>query len=117
MYIHIKSYFVFIFKRGKLTGFHLFLIAQKLNLLQKSSDSEFTFFLLCMEVQKKLICIDKYRYLSFVKNIRKNNRVRLPYLLLLRTSVSACQHVYRVYYQVELSLGNQLDPENESELK
>ena len=63
-----------------------------------------------MELQKKIDCLDKYRYLSFVKNTRNKKRVQLP--CLPPTSASASQHLCRVYYQVQVWLGNQLDPED-----
>jgi len=43
-------------------------------------------------------CIDKYRYLTSVKNTPNNKQVQLS--CLPPTSVSAHQYVYRVYYQV-----------------
>ena len=58
---------------------------------------------------KKIDCIDKYRYLSFVKNTRNNKKVELS--CLPPTSASAYPHLYREYYQVQVWLGNQQDPE------
>lgn len=57
----------------------------------------------------KITCIDKYRYLSFAKQSRNKKRVQLA--CLPPTSASAQQHFYRVYYQVQVWLGNALDPE------
>ncbi|GBM17756.1 hypothetical protein AVEN_99640-1 [Araneus ventricosus] len=59
---------------------------------------------------KKIDSIDKYRYLSFVKNTRNNKRVQLS--CLPPTCAAAHQHLCRVYYQIQVSLGNELDPEN-----
>lgn len=59
---------------------------------------------------KKINCIDKYRYLTFVKNTRNNKQVQLS--CLPPTSASAQQHLFRVYYQVQIWLGNQLKPED-----
>jgi hypothetical protein len=59
---------------------------------------------------KKLTCLDKFRYLSFVKNTRNKKRVQLA--CLPPTSASAQQHLFWVYYQVQVWLGNKLDPED-----
>lgn len=59
---------------------------------------------------KKIDCIDKYRYLTFVKNTRNKKQVQLS--CLPPTSASAIQHLYRVYYQVQTWLGYQLNPED-----
>ncbi|PZC75227.1 hypothetical protein B5X24_HaOG206534 [Helicoverpa armigera] len=59
---------------------------------------------------KKITCINKYRYLTFVKHTRKNKQVQLS--CLPPTSESAIQHLNRVYYQVQTWLGNQLNPED-----
>jgi hypothetical protein len=59
---------------------------------------------------KKLTCVDKFRYLSFVKNTRNKKRVQLACLPPI--SASAQQHLFRVYYQVQVWLGNKLDPED-----
>ncbi|GBN63059.1 hypothetical protein AVEN_153470-1 [Araneus ventricosus] len=59
---------------------------------------------------KKIDSIDKYRYLSFVKNTRNNKHVQLS--CLPPTCAAAHQHLCRVYYQVQVSLGNELDNEN-----
>jgi len=68
-------------------------------------------FLLAMYgAPKKIDSIDKYRYLSFVKNTRSNKSVKLP--CLPPTSSNAYQHLYRVYYQVQVWLGNELNPED-----
>lgn len=71
---------------------------------------EFAFFLPCTELQKKITCIDKFRYVSFVKNTRNKKQVQLASLP--PTSASAQQHLLRVYYQVQVWLGNQLDPKD-----
>lgn len=54
--------------------------------------------------------IDKYRFLNFVKNTRNNKRVQLS--CLPPTSASAYQHVFCVFYQGQVWLGNQLNPED-----
>ncbi|GBN41199.1 hypothetical protein AVEN_170161-1 [Araneus ventricosus] len=70
-----------------------------------------TRFLLAMYgAPNKIDSIDKYRYLSFVKNTRNNKRVKLS--CLPPTSAAAYQHLCRVYYQVQVCLCNELDPEN-----
>ncbi|GBM58493.1 Alpha-catulin [Araneus ventricosus] len=70
-----------------------------------------TRFLLAMYgAPNKIDSIDKYRYLSFVKNTRNNKRIQLS--CLPPTSTAAYQHLCRVYYQVQVCLGNELDPEN-----
>ncbi|GBO28113.1 hypothetical protein AVEN_159858-1 [Araneus ventricosus] len=50
----------------------------------------------------KIDSIDKYRYLSFVKNTRNNKRVQLS--CLPPKSAAAYQHLCRVYYQVQVCL-------------
>lgn len=55
---------------------------------------------------KKITWLDKFRYLSFAKHTRNQKRVQLASLP--PTSASAQQHFYRVYYQVQVWLGNQL---------
>ncbi|XP_076677413.1 uncharacterized protein LOC143373765 [Andrena cerasifolii] len=59
---------------------------------------------------KKMTCLDKFRYVCFVKNTRNKKRVQLA--CLPPTSASAQQHLFRVYYQVQVWLGNQLDPKD-----
>lgn len=59
---------------------------------------------------KKMQSIDKYRYLSFVKNTRNNKRVQLS--CLPPTYASAYQHLFRVFYKVQVWLGNDLNPED-----
>ncbi|GBN53156.1 hypothetical protein AVEN_74117-1 [Araneus ventricosus] len=58
----------------------------------------------------KIDSIHKYRYLSSVKNTRNSKRVHLT--CLPPTSAAAYQHLCRVYYRVQVCLGNDLDPEN-----
>ncbi|GBM61027.1 hypothetical protein AVEN_264360-1 [Araneus ventricosus] len=68
-----------------------------------------TRFLLAMYgAPNKIDSIDKYRYLSFVKNTRNNEPVQLS---CLPPIFAAYQNLCRVYYQVEVCLGNELDPE------
>ncbi|GBN90397.1 hypothetical protein AVEN_152696-1 [Araneus ventricosus] len=52
---------------------------------------------------KKIDSIDKYRYLSFVKNTRNNKRVQLS--CLPPTYAAAYQHLCCAYYQVQVWLG------------
>lgn len=59
---------------------------------------------------KKIKCLDKFRYLSFVKNTHNKKRVQLA--CLPPTSAAAHQHLFRVYYQVQVWLGNKLNPED-----
>jgi hypothetical protein len=72
--------------------------------------NEIRFLLSVYGTSKKLTCINKFRYLSFVKNTRNKRRVQLA--CLPPTSASAEQHLFRVYYQVQVWLGNKLDPED-----
>ena len=57
---------------------------------------------------KKTTCLDKHRYACFVKNTENKKQVQLA--CLPPTSVAAHQHLFRVYYQVQVWLGYQLDP-------
>lgn len=57
---------------------------------------------------KKTTCLDKHRYACFVKNTKNKKQVQLA--CLTPTSVAAQQHLFRVYYQVQVWLGYQLDP-------
>ncbi|KAJ8982357.1 hypothetical protein NQ317_013108 [Molorchus minor] len=50
----------------------------------------------------------KHRYVCFVKNTKNKKQVQLASLP--PTSVAAHQHLLRVYYQVQVWLGYQLDP-------
>lgn len=59
---------------------------------------------------KKTTCLDKFRYACFVKNTRNKKQVQLA--CLPPTSVAAHQHLFRVYYQVQVWLGYQLDPKD-----
>lgn len=68
-------------------------------------------FLLAMYgAPKKFDSIENYRYVSFVKYTRNNKNVNLS--CLPPTSAAAYQHLYRVYYQIQVWLGNELNPEN-----
>ncbi|KAL4719828.1 hypothetical protein ACJJTC_012796 [Scirpophaga incertulas] len=109
-----------IFKRGKTAVFKLFekcndLIecAEVFKNINSSRNDIVTYgirFLLAMYgAPKKIDSIDKYRYLRFVKSAWKNTTVQLSSLP--PTSASAFQHLYRVYYQVQVWLGNELDPQ------
>ena len=70
------------------------------------------FLLVVYGAPKKIDCIDKYRYLTFVKNTRKKKQVQLS--CLPPTSASAHQHLYRTFYQVQAWLGNQLNPNTDN---
>ncbi|GBN93114.1 hypothetical protein AVEN_72877-1 [Araneus ventricosus] len=109
------------FKRGRTKVFKLFekrhdLIdcAEVFTNIGSSPDIILTngscFLLAMYGTPKKIDSIDKCRYLSFMKNTRNNKRVQLP--CLPPTSAAAYQHLCRVYYQVQVWLGNELDPEN-----
>lgn len=68
-------------------------------------------FMLAMYGALKIIdSIDRFRYLSFLKNTRSNRRVNLS--CLPPTTAAAYQHLYRVYYQVQVWLDNELNPED-----
>ena len=109
-----------IFKRGKIAVFKLFekrndLIdcAEVFTKIDSSPHDIVTngirFLLAMYGAPKKIDSIDKYRYLRFVKSAWNNKTVQLS--CLPPTSASAFQHLYRVYYQVQVWLGNELDPE------
>lgn len=108
------------YRRGKTTVFKMF---EKKDLLQcaevfKNSNSTqqhvitngVQFLLAMYGAPKKTTCLDKLRYTSFVKNTRNKKQVNLASLP--PTSVAAHQHLFRVYYQVQVWLGNQLDPKD-----
>ena len=59
---------------------------------------------------KKIDCIEKYIYLTFVKNTWNKKQVQLS--CLPSTSASTYQHLYRAFYQIQAWLGNQLNPED-----
>ncbi|CAH1106780.1 unnamed protein product [Psylliodes chrysocephalus] len=59
---------------------------------------------------KKTAYLDKFRYACFVKNTRNKKQVQLAYLP--PTSAASHQHLLRVYYQVQVWLGYQLDPKD-----
>ncbi|GBN04671.1 hypothetical protein AVEN_31094-1 [Araneus ventricosus] len=109
------------FKRGKTKAFKLFekrhdLIdcVEVFTHIGSSPDiilTNGTRFLLAMYgAPNKIASIDKYRYLRFVKNTSNNKLVQVS--CLPPTSAAAYQHLCRVYYQVQVCLGNELDPEN-----
>ena len=108
------------FRKGKTKIFKLFekrpdLVecAEVFSKIDSSPDiiiaSGIKFILAIYGASQNINSIDSYRYLSFVKNTRKNKSVQLA--CLPPTSASAHQHVYRVYYQVQVWLGNNMDPE------
>ncbi|VVC37834.1 Hypothetical protein CINCED_3A016765 [Cinara cedri] len=57
---------------------------------------------------KKEISIDNYRYLTFAKLTRNNKPIKL--LSLPSTTSAAQQHLLRVYYQLQVWLGNTFNP-------
>lgn len=59
---------------------------------------------------KKVTCLDKLRYLSFAKKTYNKKQVQLA--CLPPTSAAAQQHLFRVYYQVQVWLGNKMNPED-----
>jgi hypothetical protein len=107
------------FRRGKTTIFKLFekenfiTCAQAFEDINSSPETLITngirFLLSVYGAPNKITSIDKLRYLSFAKQTRNKKRVQLA--CLPPTAASAHQHFYRVYYQVQVWLGNQLDPE------
>lgn len=67
-------------------------------------------FLLAMYgAPKDEVNLDKFRYTQFIKATRLNRPVKLSSLP--PTSEAARQHIYRVYYQVQIWLGKNLQPE------
>ncbi|GBN53250.1 hypothetical protein AVEN_141561-1 [Araneus ventricosus] len=109
------------FRRGKTKAFKLFekrhdLIdcAEVFTNIGSSPDIILingTRFLLAMYgAPNKIASIDKYRYLSFVKNTSNNKLVQFS--CLPPTYAAAYQHLCRVYCQVQVCLGNELDLEN-----
>ncbi|GBN96293.1 hypothetical protein AVEN_243499-1 [Araneus ventricosus] len=109
------------FKRGKTKVFKLFekchdlfVCAEVFTNIGSSPDLILTngirFLLAMYGAPNKIDFIDKYRYLSFVKNTRNNKRVQFS--CLPPTSAAVYQHLCRVDYQVQVCLGNELDPEN-----
>lgn len=55
------------------------------------------------------VSIDQYRYMCFTKLIRKSRPVKLN-LLPPTDSAAAKEHLYRVYFQIQKWLGNELNP-------
>jgi hypothetical protein len=76
----------------------------------KNWNNQKLIFRLLMHGLRNQTCLDKFRYLSFVKNTRNKKRVQLA--CLSPTSASTQQHLFRVYYQVQVWLGNKLDSED-----
>lgn len=58
---------------------------------------------------KTELSIENFRYMTFAKLTRLNTAVKLSSLP--PTAAAACQHLSRVYYQVQNWLGNNLNPE------
>ncbi|KAI4476357.1 hypothetical protein M0804_013672 [Polistes exclamans] len=108
------------YRKGKTSVFKLFekndltncaKVFTKINSTPQTINTEGIRFLLAVyRAPKKITCINKYRYLTFVKNTRNKKQIQLS--CLPPTSASAIQHLYRVYYQVQTRLGNQLNPED-----
>ncbi|CAH0552841.1 unnamed protein product [Brassicogethes aeneus] len=59
---------------------------------------------------KKTTCFHTYRYACFVKNSKSKKQVQLA--CLPPTSMAAYQHLFRVYYQVQVWLGYQVEPKD-----
>ncbi|KAI4485934.1 hypothetical protein M0804_006423 [Polistes exclamans] len=108
------------YRRGKTSVFKLFekndltncvKVFTKIDSTPQTIITEGIRFLLAVYgAPKKITCINKYRYLTFVKNTRNKKQIQLSCLPF--TSASAIQHLYRVYYQVQTWLDNQLNPED-----
>lgn len=58
----------------------------------------------------KEVSINTYRYLCFAKSVGKNKPVKLN--LLSSTDSAVEEHLFRVYYQVQKWLGNELNHED-----
>jgi len=67
------------------------------------------FILAMCGVPKPEVSIDNYRYLTFDKFIRNYKPVKLSSLP--PTTSAAQQHLLRVYYQIQVWVGNTLKPE------
>ncbi|XP_044579087.1 uncharacterized protein LOC123261518 [Cotesia glomerata] len=106
------------YRRGKTAVFKMF---EKQDLIQwaevfkKSNSTQqevitngIRFLLSMYGAPKKTTCLDKHRYACFVKNTKNKKQVQLA--CLPPTSVAAHQHLFRIYYQVQVWLGYQLDP-------
>lgn len=101
-----------LFRRGKTTVLKLFEKQDLVNCAEVFKESTSTpqavitngirFLLSVYGAPKKVTCLDKFRYVCFVKNTRNIKRVQLA--CLPPTSASAHQHLFRVYYQVQVSL-------------
>ncbi|KAI4490083.1 hypothetical protein M0804_004265 [Polistes exclamans] len=108
------------YRRGKTSVFKLFekndltncaKVFTKIDSTPQTIITEGIRFLLAVYgAPKKITCINKYRYLTFVKNTRNKKQIQLS--CLPPTSASAIQHLYRVYYQVQTWLDNQLNLED-----
>lgn len=106
------------YRRGKTAVFKMF---EKQDLIQcaevfkKSNSTQqevitngIRFLLSMYGAPKKTTCLDKHRYACFVKNTKNEKQVQIA--CLPPTSIAAHQHLFRVYYQVQVWLGYQLDP-------
>ncbi|KAI4493650.1 hypothetical protein M0804_001826 [Polistes exclamans] len=108
------------YRRGKTSVFKLFekndltncaKVFTKIDSTPQTIITEGIRFLLAVYgAPKKITCINKYRNLTFVKNTRNKKQIQLS--CLPPKSASAIQHLYRVYYQVQTWLDNQLNPED-----
>lgn len=68
------------------------------------------FILAMYGAQKQVVSIDNYRYITYARLTRNNKPVKLSSLP--PTNSATQQHLLRVYYQVQIWLGNKLNPEN-----
>lgn len=60
-------------------------------------------------ISEKETNLNKYRYQCFAKNVSNNKNVLLG---LPPSEAAAKEHSFRVYYQVQTSLGNKKSPMN-----
>ncbi|CAG9765676.1 unnamed protein product [Ceutorhynchus assimilis] len=63
------------------------------------------------EAPKIEVSIENHRYMSFAKSTRLNLNTAVKLASLPPTAATACQHLSRVYYQVQNWLGKDLNPE------
>lgn len=107
------------YRRGKTTVFKMFEkqdLVQCAEVFKKSNSSQqdimtyrIRFLYSMYGAPKKTTSLDKYQYACFVKNTRNKTLQLLQLACLPATSVATHQHLFRVYYQVQVWLGYQLD--------
>lgn len=107
------------FHRGKINAFKLFENNKELinyaNVFTKEEcspnvifNSGIRFLLAMYKARVKEVSIDNHRYLTFAKLTQLKKPLELSSLP--PTSSAARQHLYRVYYQVQVWFGNELNP-------